>query len=146
MTNYASERINEIRREHDRRDAERMATFAEREKERRRSERPKSARPKPTGHVYFLRAGNTVKIGFSTNLSERLRNIRTGCPEKVRLVKVVAGTMKTERMYHDRYAEYRLDGEWFDLRGRLAKYLEMCVKPIAIPEPFPVQMEDEFYL
>ena len=141
MSEYAERRISEIRREHDRRHAEQMALFAERSKERR-----KRSQPKPTGHVYFLRANNTVKIGFSTNLSERLRNIRTGCPEKVRLVKVVAGTMKTERMYHDRYAEYRLDGEWFDLRGRLAKYLEMCVKPIAIPEPFPVQMEDEFYL
>ena len=86
------------------------------------------------GHVYFLRASNTVKIGFSTNLRSRLKSIRTGCPDEAKIVKIVRGGMKVEKSFHDRFAEYRTKGEWFELRGRLAKYLEMCLAPVDLPE------------
>ncbi len=147
MSDYVNQRIAEIRAEAAERDAAFRAAMEARTRAEIRAEKRKNAPPKPTGFVYFLRADNTVKIGFSTNVKDRLRTIKTGCPENIRIVKVVAGTMRTERMYHERYAEYRLTGEWFDLRGRLAKYLEMCVKPIDLPKPLPkVEKIEEFYL
>lgn len=92
---------------------------------------------RPTGHVYFLKAGNSVKIGFSTNVKGRLRTIQTGCPSTAIIVKVVKGTVKTEAAFHKRFSEYRQIGEWFDLRGRLARYLDRCVFAIELPDPTP---------
>jgi len=34
-----------------------------------------------TGGVYFVRAGDRVKIGKATNIANRLRALQTGCPE-----------------------------------------------------------------
>ncbi len=87
------------------------------------------------GYVYFFRAGNVVKIGFSNNPRERSRSLQTACSEKAFMVKFIRGTVRKEREFHKRYAEYRLNGEWFDLRGRLAKYLEMHFRPAPIPDP-----------
>lgn len=81
------------------------------------------------GYVYFLRAGNTVKIGFSKNLRGRQEKLRNGNAYPVFICKFVKGTRATERAYHKRYAE------WFDLRGRLAKYLEMHFRPVDLPDP-----------
>lgn len=51
---------------------------------------------------------------------------------------------------HERFSEYHLRGEWFDLRGRLAKYLEMHIRPIDLPGRVEIARievdEPEFYL
>jgi hypothetical protein len=88
------------------------------------------------GHVYFLRGANEVKIGFSRNLPQRLEKLRNGNAFPVFICKIVAGTQATERRFHKQFAEYRIRGEWFDLRGRLAKYLERHVRPLPnLPPP-----------
>lgn len=87
------------------------------------------------GYVYFFKAGNSVKIGFSTNLKERAKSIQTGCPDAGFIAKYERGTPLRERYFHKKFAEYRLTGEWFGLRGRLAKYLERDVYPVGLPCP-----------
>jgi hypothetical protein len=87
------------------------------------------------GYVYFLRAGNTVKIGFSTNLRQRQEKLRNGNSFPVFICKYVKGCRSVERSFHKRFAEYRLRGEWFDLRGSLAKYLERHFRPVDLPDP-----------
>ena len=99
---------------------------------------PKGVEREREGYVYFFRAGNTVKIGFSTNLVQRSRQLQTACSERAFMAKFVKGTAFTERHFHERFAEYRINGEWFDLRGRLAKYLERHFRPIDFPAPVPV--------
>jgi hypothetical protein len=85
------------------------------------------------GYVYFLRAGNTVKIGFSINLRQRQEKLRNGNSFPVFICKYVKGDRSAERSFHKRFAEYRLRGEWFDLRGSLAKYLERHFRPVDLP-------------
>lgn len=87
------------------------------------------------GYVYFLRAGSTVKIGFSRNLRGRLDKLRNGNSFPVFICKFVKGDRRTEKSFHTRFAEYRVRGEWFDLRGSLAKYLEMHIGPVELPNP-----------
>lgn len=89
------------------------------------------------GHVYFLRGQNRVKIGHSSDVRKRFETLRTACPEPVRIVKVLKGGVRVERRMHERFAEYRVKGEWFELRGRLAKYLERCLHHIDLPEREP---------
>lgn len=69
------------------------------------------------GLVYFLRApGHAVKIGFTTNLSERVRTIQHSCPCRLILVGCLHGDLDLERLMKQRFAEHRLHGEWFDER------------------------------
>lgn len=133
MSNYVALRIAEI-----------MADRASMPPSRDIPYVKKSTSPK-TGYVYFLKTGNEVKIGFSVNPRERLHSLQTGCARPAKMVKIVKGTPTTERAFHKRFAEYHLKGEWFDLRGRLAKYLEQCVDPVAFPKPtekLPVDDEE----
>ena len=128
MSSYYQQRIAEINAEHE----ERRAAFL-------RSIPKLKPPPKVIGHghVYFLRAGNVVKIGHSTNLRSRFKSLKTGIAEDARVVKALPGGRNREREFHKRFAEYRLRGEWFDLRGALARYLEMCIHAIELPEPDP---------
>ena len=75
------------------------------------------------GYVYFLRMGDTLKIGFSRNVGVRLRSIQTGCPEPAEVIKIIPGTDQTERYFHAHFAAHRLSGEWFRLDGALAAFV-----------------------
>lgn len=108
----------------------------------------KTRREHRQGYVYFFRAANTVKIGFTCNVRERAHSLQTGCPEPGFMCKFLPGTMAREKEMHQRFAEYRIAGEWFELRGRLAKYLERNIHPCDPPEPqpMPVKVVEEFSL
>lgn len=58
--------------------------------------------------VYYVRFGDMVKIGFSTNVRSRLQAI----PHQ-EVLAVKDGTMADERAAHRACAEWRLVGEWF---------------------------------
>lgn len=66
-----------------------------------------------TSWVYFIGAGDVIKIGFSTRLTKRLRDLRYGTHEKLELLAKVKGGRDLERRYHTRFAKDRIKGEWF---------------------------------
>lgn len=68
--------------------------------------------------VYYMRIGNRVKIGCSTNLVTRLAAIN---PEE--LMATEPGDLGTERERHEEFAELRTHGEWFRLEGTLAAHI-----------------------
>lgn len=88
---------------------------------------------KPLDHkVYFIKRGNHVKIGTSCRLNTRLSTLRTSTPHPLVLIGVIDGDTKVESAMHQRFAKYRVRGEWFKLEGALAKYvakLPKIVKP-----------------
>jgi len=69
--------------------------------------------------VYYMRIGNRVKIGYSSNLVERLNAIN---PEE--LLAAESGTTDTERRRHREFGQYRTHGEWFRLEGKLAEHIK----------------------
>jgi hypothetical protein len=79
-----------------------------------------------TGNVYFIRFGNRVKIGFSTQPQVRLGNI----PHD-EVLAVIPGTLADERALHRRFAHLRemLPGkgegprEWFRIAPDLVQYI-----------------------
>lgn len=70
-----------------------------------------------SGYVYFISDGDYVKIGVATHVNERLRQLQTGNPRKLTLIKV----LKSEKPYelennlHDIFEKYRVNGEWFNI-------------------------------
>lgn len=75
------------------------------------------------GDIYFVRAGDHVKIGHSNNHQGRLSALQTGHHENLRVVGVVPGSQQDEKKMHKRFAKYRARGEWFKIEGELAAFL-----------------------
>jgi hypothetical protein len=65
-------------------------------------------------YVYFIGADEgLVKIGFSNAPLERITAMQLGSPVLLRFLALVEGTPKLERRYHERFAAFRVRGEWF---------------------------------
>lgn len=65
--------------------------------------------------VYFLVDGgaDSVKIGMSNNPKKRQASLQTGSTESLLLLGTIEGGRDVERSLHERFAEYRIRGEWF---------------------------------
>lgn len=65
-----------------------------------------------------------VKIGFSTDPENRIKQIQTGCPFEVEVIKMWNGLgRKDEKKLHKAYSKYQAHGEWFEIKGRLKRDL-----------------------
>lgn len=77
----------------------------------------------PGEFVYFAAAGDRVKIGKANDVTKRLATLQTGCPFKIKLLRVERGGIAMEREYHRQFASLRETGEWFRHEGALAEFL-----------------------
>ncbi|MFF6781415.1 GIY-YIG nuclease family protein [Streptomyces sp. NPDC012510] len=72
--------------------------------------------PRPT-HAYVIKSSNSrlVKIGYAVKPEQRARELQTGSPGKLTVAWSIPGHERLERELHRRFADYRKNGEWFDL-------------------------------
>lgn len=74
---------------------------------------------RPFGQVYFigskLTPGRPIKIGFSRDPQDRLKNLQTGHPERLQIFATVPGDKDLEAKYPRRWKTRRQSGEWFTL-------------------------------
>jgi hypothetical protein len=80
--------------------------------------------------VYFIERQGFVKIGTTTSLEKRLRDIGKGScmltgmtVGPVRLVATMPGDQRHEKFLHDQFHELRVEGEWFLPDGRLCEFI-----------------------
>ena len=78
---------------------------------------------KKEGFVYLIRGPKNgseqlYKIGRTSNMQNRMRNLQTGSPTKLEVVKFIQteDALTTERKLHDAFRETRIRGEWFALK------------------------------
>lgn len=88
--------------------------------------------------IYFVEAGNYIKIGYSRDPIRRLSQIQGGKNVKApagldtsraRILAVEQGSQGEESLLHKRFAEYRVDGEWFAKNERLTHYIKSITTP-----------------
>ena len=79
--------------------------------EKRAEKVPKNVK----GFVYFFQGecGGAIKIGYSRDPEKRLRTIQTGYPDTIKILLIIPGTEKTEKILHKQFGKSRLKGEWF---------------------------------
>lgn len=66
--------------------------------------------------IYFIRSGETVKIGWTQDaatLSRRIATLQTGSAHKLEVARVVEAERWAEAWFHGFFAGMRLAGEWF---------------------------------
>lgn len=77
--------------------------------------------------VYCIEAvsSHRIKIGSAADPKRRLDGMQTACPEELRLLATCLGSRELEVELHERFAEYRIRGEWFndcpEIRNFIAK-------------------------
>lgn len=79
------------------------------------------------GWVYFLIADDTVKIGFSTDVSKRINSIRSETKKELKLLGTVRGTRGLEQRFHKKFADQALGGEWFRLNGEMVREIKLVL-------------------
>lgn len=87
----------------------------------------KPHKPRRTAWVYFVQAGDLVKIGHSSDPIGRLEAIRTHNPD-AELLAVERGGIRRERQLHADFASLRFKREWFHLRDELEEYVSSISK------------------
>lgn len=75
------------------------------------------------GVVYVVQCGRTgpIKIGYTTNLIQRVRDLEFAGGHRLQLRAAFVGSKKLERQLHDRFEDLRLHGEWFAPNIRIAR-------------------------
>jgi Meiotically up-regulated gene 113 len=85
-----------------------------------------------SGFVYFLLQENLarVKIGFTSKApTERIKQLQTANPDKLIPIFVIENNPPwTEGELHERFNEYRVSGEWFEVKGKLRDFLFKCLR------------------
>lgn len=77
----------------------------------------------PMPSVYVVTGGpRHVKIGISIDIEQRMAQIQTGCPFRVKLVQSweTRDARKVEARSHTTLAKYRAMGEWFGIPAPVA--------------------------
>lgn len=85
--------------------------------------------------IYFIQNTVTkaIKIGYSKNPKKRLDSLQTATPDKLTLLGAIQGGLEHETAFHERFAKYALQGEWF--KGDiLREVLDIIAKDAANPQ------------
>lgn len=80
-------------------------------------------------YLYVIQAGEFVKIGISRNVQARLAELQTGNPLPLAILDAFefADAEQVERALHQRFANARVQGEWFRLTAEdLEALADIC--------------------
>lgn len=74
-------------------------------------------RPLRRSCIYVITAEGSpiVKIGKADDPEQRVKRLQTGSPAKLTVAWTVQAKPELELLLHERFADYRESGEWFDL-------------------------------
>lgn len=98
--------------------------------------------------IYFI--GNErgqIKIGYSVRPFDRLKNLQTSSPDKLKILALMPGDKDKERALHLKYAEYHIQGEWFGANKELTleiNVLKSCYKIVPENTDSYIVFQDRF--
>ncbi len=78
--------------------------------------------------LYFVEAGDAIKVGITGNMEDRVRTIQVSNPEKVKVLHHVKLTAqeahKMEKEIHRLFYKTNLRGEWFQSTRFMKRYIK----------------------
>lgn len=98
----------------------------EQQKKEEEEKKLEEYKKKYPGFIYFIQGenGGPIKIGFTENISKRLKGLQTGHCDNLVVLATFPGKMQNEKDLHSKYGEIRLRGEWFKPTEELIKYIK----------------------
>lgn len=83
----------------------------------------------PVGYIYIVHAAGShfIKIGYAADVYARKAELQVGCPYPLRILYIqpTSNALIDEGKLHERFARYRLRGEWFELPSSVPDVLEI---------------------
>ena len=86
-------------------------------------EKNRHAAPKKRDEVYVIQCGSCIKIGYTTNLHQRLHSLKTANPSEIELIGSFPGTRRDEQALHLKFSHLRAKGEWFHADWELRSWI-----------------------
>lgn len=80
--------------------------------------------PKRPSYVYLIVNEGKVKIGFTMSPERRLDTFSKCVGRPMQWAALVEGSVQEEQQLHQHFSEYRVYGEWFDIRGAVADMMQ----------------------
>ena len=81
------------------------------------------------GFLYFIKAGNFVKVGRSTNPNKRMASHQVSNPHECILLCSIKGDMfDLEKEAQFELRKYHQRGEWYKLTPRVKEYIKLVKK------------------
>lgn len=97
----------------------------------RRPKVPRPPRLRVSG-VYFVQAGDRIKIGMGVCIASRIGDLQVGSASRLKCLGYIEcfdSMVSTERELHTRFAGLRLRGEWFRDDPELRAFIATHAKP-----------------
>lgn len=90
-----------------------------------------------TGFIYFVQGenGGPIKIGYATDVADRIISLQTGYPDNLKLLLAFPGNHQYEKQLHKQFSKFQLRGEWFKPEDELLKqikYMDLLNKRLKI--------------
>ncbi len=76
--------------------------------------------------IYFVRAGEFIKIGYSNSPWSRFDNLQTANPDLLEMIAISPGDYAMESELFSVFSEYHYRGEWFHNGSRIQEYCRAC--------------------
>lgn len=87
-------------------------------------------KPRTDGTVYYLRSGGFIKIGWTSDLTKRMRSY----PPDTTLLATQPGTRADEAAIHRRFAHLTTHGrEWFPLAPQISEHIDKVIAEHGAP-------------
>jgi hypothetical protein len=85
------------------------------------------------GLIYFIELVNMgyIKIGYTTNMKSRMKDLRIGSPFEHRIIGTIPGTEVEENAIQERFSYLHVRGEWFLSSAELRAAIEVYLKLVA---------------
>lgn len=79
-------------------------------------------------YLYLIQSNQYHKIGIANDVRSRLAQLQTGNPVKLQLVTCwgFEDAISVERALHQKYASYRVNGEWFEYEFIYSEFDRLC--------------------
>lgn len=67
------------------------------------------------GLIYLVgdKKFKVLKIGYTTNIKQRLKALQNNCPHKLEILKIKEGSLQQERELLEQFKDFKIRGEWF---------------------------------
>lgn len=75
--------------------------------------------------IYIIRTSNFVKIGYSTDVNRRFKELQAANPLLLELVGSFPGTLSLERTIHAKLRPHRCGGgsEWYQMTSNVTEFV-----------------------
>jgi hypothetical protein len=99
---------------------------------------PAECRTSKPGFVYFIRAGEAIKIGYSKDAYSRMADLQVANAETLEFMGSVKGDRQYESDLHDMFCHLQIRGEWFSAEPELIDFIDdlaVGAEPTRLPPP-----------